>query len=219
MNMKSKKYFLLSGLLFCLFLLFTLLVACFDVKPIGPEQSEVGFAAVNRFIFELIGVRLIWYTVTDWLGVFAVLAAACFAVAGLVQLISRRSIRNVDRRIVMMGFFYLLVIGFYVLFELVVINYRPLILGNGLEASYPSSHTMIVICIMMTAAMEFGERFSGHKVLCSCVKLIAAMTCVVTVVGRLISGVHWFSDIVGGLLLSSALVVLYYAASEYMKEG
>ena len=218
MEKKAKKHFILAGLLFFLFVLFTVFVTCLDVEPIGPEQSTVGFAAINQFAFHLFGVHLIWYNITDWLGVVAILFAFGFAAVGLCQLIKRKSIQKVDSRILVLGLFYILVISFYLFFEQVVINYRPVILGAGLEASYPSSHTMIVVCIMATSVMQFRTLCPNKKKLCLGIDIAAVLLVAITVIGRLISGVHWFTDIVGGLLLSAALVTLYYAVVEYIEE-
>ena len=208
-----KKYVARAGVLFLLFVAFTVLVALVDVRSIGPLGTEVGLAGINGWVFERIGVHLLWYHVTDWLGVVAILFAFGFAVTGLVQLIRRRSIRRVDRSLIVLGGFYGLVIGCYLFFEQVVINYRPVLLGEHPEASYPSSHTMIVICIMATAAMELRRLCPGKKRLWAGMDVFSAVLIAVTVVGRLLSGVHWLSDIVGGLLLSAALVLLYDAVT------
>ena len=155
MERRMKRHLKCAGWLFLIFILFTVFVSCFDVKPIGPEQSAVGFATVNQFVFRLLGVHLIWYEITDWLGVVAIAFAFVFAVAGLYQLIKRKSIRKVDNSILALGALYVLVIAFYLFFEQVIINYRPVVLGARPEASYPSSHTMIVVCIVASAAIQF----------------------------------------------------------------
>ena len=204
-----KKALIRAAMLFAAFVLFTVLVRVVDVRPIGPEGSEVGFSALNLFVFRLFGVHTVWYHVTDWLGVAAILTAFAFALTGLCRLVKRKSLRKVDRPILALGGCYLLVIACYAFFERVVINCRPVILGQGPEASYPSSHTMIVVCIMATAAIAFRELHPEKKRLCRGVEVLSALLMAVTVAGRLISGVHWFTDIVGGLLLSSALVELY----------
>lgn len=211
MKSNTKKLFFLSGTLFLLFAIFTGFVVCFDVAPIGPEQTEVGFSTLNRFVFEHIGVHMLWYHITDWLGLAVLLFPLGFAAAGLYQLIKRRSIRKVNRPIFALGVFYLVVLAFYLFFEQVVINYRPIMLGIVPEASYPSSHTMIVVCVMATAATAFRSLLPLKKKLCFTVKLAAILLILITVLGRLISGVHWFTDIVGGVLLSAALSVLYRA--------
>lgn len=215
MKRNMKKRFVLAGTLFLLFAVFTIFVAFFDVQPIGPEGSKVGFASVNRFVFQQLGVHPVWYEVTEWFGIAALMCAAGFGAMGLCQLIKRKSIRKVDRSILTMGMFYALVIICYLFFEQVVINCRPVILEEGLEASYPSSHAMLVVCIMATASMQIRTRFSEKKKFCLAVEIGAVLVSAVTVIGRLLSGVHWFTDIVGGLLLSAALTVLYSAVMEF----
>ena len=194
-----------------LFGLFTLLAAFVDVRPIGPEGAPVGFGAVNGFVFELLGVHLFWYRLTDWLGLVPLLTAGGFAAAGLGQLWRRKSLRRVDRRLLALGAFYLVVIAFYLFFERVVINCRPILLGAGPEASYPSSHTVMAVTVMVTAVMELRALCPKRRGLCRAAEAAAGLVAGITAAGRLLSGVHWLTDIVGGLLLSAALTALYGA--------
>lgn len=201
--MRNHKSWMITGLLFVLFAGFTIAVSAADVQPIGPEQSEVGLAAVNQFVFQKLGVNMQWYHLTEWLGMAVLTVPLCFAAMGLQQLIRRKSLWKVDAPLLLLGVFYALVAACCVLFEKVVINYRPVVLGEGLEASYPSSHTLLAVCVMASAAMTIRRplRLPGKAI---CAAIIA-----VTVLGRLLSGVHWFTDIIGGVLLSAALVMLY----------
>ena len=194
------------------------MVKAIDVQPIGPEQSKIGFATLNQFIFNFFGVNLLWYDITDWLGIVAIVIALGFAILGLIQLIQRKNIWKIDLRILLLGVFYFIVVVFYIFFEFVIINYRPIILSQSLEASFPSSHTMIVICIMVTAMSQFHYYLQDKKVCLWIVEIASVLIIAVTIVGRLISGVHWFTDIVAGVLLSSALVALYYSALKYVEE-
>lgn len=215
---KSKQYFITTAILFLLFIIFTISAAAVDVKPIGPEQSKVGFASINQYIFRLFGVNMLWYDITGWLGMIALAVAFGFAVLGFLQLVKRKHIWKVDCRLLLLGAFYFTVIVFYILFEFVIINYRPVILDEGLEASYPSSHTMLVICIMATAIVEFHHYLKHNKIFLAAADIICILILAVTVAGRLISGVHWFTDILAAVILSSALTGLYCSVLKYIEE-
>ena len=211
MNKRTLKNFAAAGLLLAAFLIFTVLVQRVDVRPIGPNGSLVGFAAVNGWFHALTGVHWTLYHLTDWLELVAIGIAFCFGVMGLLQLIRRRSLCKVDASILILGGFYLTVIGMYLLFNVYVVNYRPVLVENILEASYPSSTTVLVLCVHVTAMLQLRDRMPRGATRTLVLWLLGAFT-VFMVLARLVSGVHWLTDIVGGVLLSAALVLLYRAA-------
>jgi undecaprenyl-diphosphatase len=172
----------------------------------------VGFSGINNKIHNLTGVNMEWYDLTDYFGYLAIGVAALFALVGLIQLVKRKSLFKVDREIICLGVLFVAVIGFYVGFEHFIINYRPVIMPDAAapEASYPSSHTMLIITVM-GASMMLIRRYLGSGFLSGLLRLICFLIIVATVAGRLYSGVHWFTDIVGGCLLSISLIELYGA--------
>ena len=211
MNKRTLKNFAAAGLLLAAFLIFTILVQCIDVQPIGPNGSLVGFAAVNGRFHALTGVHWTLYYLTDWLGLIPIMITLCYAVLGFVQLIRRRSLWKVDASILILGGFYLIVIGMYLLFNVCVVNYRPVLIKNVLEASYPSSTTVLVLCVHVTAMMQLCDRMRRGAARTIVLCALGVFT-VFMVLARLVSGVHWLTDIIGGVLLSAALVLLYRAA-------
>ena len=196
--------------MFAVFVLWTVLVCFVDVRAIGPQESSVGFATLNGYIHDLTGVNMRLYVITDWLGLVPIGVAFGFAVLGLVQWIKRKSLLKVDRSILTLGGFYIVVMAVYILFEIVVINYRPTLINGYLEASYPSSTTMLVMCVMPTAMMQLRTRIK-NDLFRRCVMLVIAVFIAFMVIGRLVSGVHWITDIIGGALFSTAIVLMYYS--------
>ena len=205
--MKKRKICIALGLL-AAFALWTIAISLIDVQAIGPQGSTVGFATLNSMVHMLTGVHMQLYTITDWLGLVPVAFGLGFAILGLSQWIKRKSLCKVDRSLLALGSFYLVVLAAYIFFEIVVINYRPTLIDGYLEASYPSSTTMLVMCVMPTAMMQLHTRIKTH-VFRRCMLILLAAFTVFMVVGRLISGVHWITDIIGGALLSAGLVILY----------
>lgn len=208
--MKHNRKLLTAGVSGLLAGVLMVLVRLADVQAIGPEGTRIGLSHLNQFVFEMLGVNMLWYEITDWLGIAAILTAFLFAVAGLVQWIRRKDIRKVDKELLMLGGLYLIVIGLYVLFELAVVNYRPIIMPGSVhpEASFPSSHTMLV-CVILGSAMLLLGRYVKRKAILTALRVICGGMIGTTVIGRLMSGVHWFTDILGGILISVMLLNLW----------
>ena len=215
MKREMKKNVCVALCLLLSFVLWTIAVCYLDVQPIGPNGSSVGFAGVNGFFHRLTGVHMLIYTITDWLGLVPLCVVLGSAMLGLVQLIKRRSLLKVDPDILVLGGFYIVVMAAYVFFEMVVINYRPVLINGYLEASYPSSTTLLVLCVMPTAMMQLYGRIKNEKLRTVILVLIGVFT-IFMVVGRLVSGVHWLTDIIGGVLLSGGLVMIYDTVIFYL---
>lgn len=214
---KVKIYLALSGILFVIFCAFTVILKTVDVGAVGPLGSEVGLSGINSFVFEKLGQNDTWYKISELLGFFALGVAGIICLA-LLRFVKLRALRNTDLRFWFTGFFYALVLAVYVAFEFIVINSRPILVDGELEASYPSSHTILTLCIMSSAVILFGFVFTKKKWVLIAADSVFVAVAVFTVLGRLLSGVHWLSDIVGGVLISAALVSLFYAAVKYAEE-
>lgn len=208
-NQTKKRY--IAGCLLATFVLWTVLVRLTDVRPIGPNGSSVGFASLNGFVHSLTGVSMTLYAITDWLGLIPLCIVLGFAMLGLYQWILRKDIRLVDPSILILGGFYIVVAAVYLFFEIIVINARPILINGILETSYPSSTTMLALCVMPTAILQFRQRIRSPKLRRYVCGTSGAFTVFMTV-GRLLSGVHWVTDIIGGVLISGGLVLLYDAA-------
>lgn len=212
----KKSQNLLAGIsLLVGFAVWTFLIQEVDVQPIGPNGSSVGFAALNSRFHQLTGVHWMLYTLTDWLGLVPICVCLIFAGAGFVQLVQRRSIFKVDLDIIMLGAYYVLVIFGYLLFEMVPINYRPVLIEGFLEASYPSSTTLLVLSVMPTLYFQ-AQRRLNPTALRQTILIFSVLFSAFMVIGRLVSGVHWLTDIVGAVLLSSGIFLIYKASVNFL---
>ena len=207
---KNKKKILFSIIIMILlFIFYTLLVKYYDVKSIGPENTKVGFAAINNLFYTHFGYNELLYKITKYLGFIPFLLVAFYAFVGLKQLLKEKSLAKVDKKLIILGCFYILVGFVYLLFELFVVNYRPIILEEGLEASYPSSHTILAICICVSSLM-ISKYYIKNKNILKIFNIFTIILMSIIVLGRLFSGVHWFTDIIGGVIVSIVLLNMFY---------
>ena len=208
---KEKNQIIICICLALLSIVYTLLVKYVDVQAIGPNGSLVGFASINKIIFNLTGVNMLLYHITEWLGIIPIFMVFIYAFIGLIQAIKRKSILMVDKKIIELGVFYIVVLGIYVLFEKVAINYRPVLINNVLEASYPSSHTLLSICVCGSSIMINNMLYKNIKIF-KIENVVSFILILLIVIGRLVSGVHWFSDIIGSIIISIALLKILKTA-------
>lgn len=213
----NKKQIMISTMLFLSFVIFTILVKTIDVKPIGPNSTSVGFSALNGFMLNKIGVNMIFYKITQVLGLIPILIAALYGIKGIIQLVKRKSLFKVDSEIMILGIFYAITIIIYLFFEKFIVNYRPVLMDGKLEASYPSSHTMISIFISLSSIIVNRYLIKNSNINKK-INIFILIVMFLIVIGRTISGVHWFSDILGGLLISAFLVKSFDTLLRIKKE-
>lgn len=212
--MKEKRNLLAGAGLIGAFALWTVLIRWVDVQAVGQNGTKIGFADFNVWFHQLTGVHMTLYMITDWLGLVPIFICLCFGVLGLVQLIKRRSLLRVDPDILLLGIYYVLVIACYLIFEMIPVNYRPVLIEGRLEASYPSSTTLLVLSVMPTLWFQANRRVSNAMIR-KAVAVFVVTFSVFMVIGRLVSGVHWATDIIGSVLLSAGLYMLYRSAVLY----
>lgn len=210
MKNNSKKKWCLGIIFISAFLLWTMLIQKVDVQPLGVKGTMIGFATINCWFHEITGVHMVIYHMTDWLGLVPVFTCMFLGVLGLMQWIKRRSIRKVDYDILCLGIYYIVVIAAYLIFEMIPINYRPILIEGRMEISYPSSTTLLVLCVMPTIIEQIKRRVkNGH------VKMWLQSSVMVfslfMVLGRLVCGVHWMTDIIGAIFFSCGWFHIYKA--------
>ncbi len=208
---KNGKRLLITGSIWgAAFIVWTLLIQSVDVQSVGVNGTDIGFAMFNSWFHKLTGVHMWIYVITDWLGLVPLGVCMVFGGIGLVQLVKRRSLFSVDCDIIILGIYYIVVIVAYLIFEMIPINYRPILIEGVMEVSYPSSTTLLVLCVMPTLMEQMNRRLKS-KGIKRVLSIITIIFSIFMVLGRLISGVHWFTDIVGGVLLSAGLFCIYKA--------
>ena len=209
--MKTKKRLFFVSIAFIIaFALWTVLIQVIDVQNIGINGTAVGFATINSWFHALTGVNMTLYSITDWAGLVPIFVCMLFGVTGLFQAVKRKSLIKVDSDIIILGVYYVIVILCYLIFEMIPVNYRPILINGIMEASYPSSTTLLVLCVMPTLVFQVKNRVQNvtfKTIIC----IITILFSVFMVAGRLISGVHWVTDIIGSVFLSAGLYNLYKA--------
>ena len=216
--MKKSSFNGILGLVYLFFFLLltaALAFSCFGDHTLaalegGAAVSECDgfFCSFNGDLFKTFGSNPVWYKLSEVLGTVCLCIPVCFALLGALQLLKRKSLKKVDLDLLFLAGLYAVTAGCYLLFEKLVLNYRPVILDGEIEASYPSTHTVLVCVIAFSAAFFLGRRLRNRWLRWG-VNLCCFLLAFLVALGRLFGGVHWFSDVLGSILLGGSLVFFY----------
>lgn len=208
MKKRGKKVLSVGMIMMVAFTIWTVLIQRVDVQSVGQNGTNIGFASLNCWFHKLTGVHMGIYTVTDWLGLVPIFICMLFGGIGFAQLIKRRSLFKVDFDIIILGIYYVLVILGYVIFEMIPINYRPILIEGIMEASYPSSTTLLVLSVMPTLNFQVKRR-TKNTMIKNVINAFSILFSLFMVIGRTVAGVHWLTDIIGSVILSTGLYLIY----------
>ena len=198
---------------------FTVLVKTVDLGFVSNTDSAIGFASINLSFNSKFGFNPLLYKVSEYLGYSVFVIVAFFALLGIRELVKNKSLLKVDSDLYALAITYIFTLVVYFVFDkLLVINLRPLIMSGEMvaEPSFPSSHTLLAVVVCGTAIAECGKvKKSGLRIILT---LILSLLMAATVLTRLFSGVHWVTDIVGGVLWGEALMMVFQLISTLLRK-
>ena len=201
------KHIIFTSLMIILAVAFTIAVDKIDTTLVWGK--EIGFSNLNIAVHRLLQTSETLDLISDITMIFSALLLGGFVFMGTYQIISGKGIKAVDKEILISGAVFVLTALTYLIFEKVVINFRPVLEDGFLEASYPSTHVLLSTVINILAIDYIVNKIKNRKIMLPVVIFVV----VITVVGfgaRVLSGMHWATDIVGALLFAGALIMIYY---------
>jgi len=214
--LKENRNFRISVSLLISFILFTFLVTKVDVAAVGETSDKVGFSTLNNLVHTFLGVSNTWYTITNVLGIIAILIGLFFAYCGAFQWYKRKNLFKVDPKIIGLGVVYIFIGVVYVFFEVVPINFRPILVNGEIGVSYPSSHTLLTMVCFAADAEFMANKLDVDSTANMVILIVGYTLASVAAVGRLLSGYHWFTDIFGSVLLTGAIIYAFKAFLELL---
>lgn len=195
-----------------IFITLILLLKFVDVKT-GFNNTELGLYSINNFFYESLAtlnnkVSSLFNFLSDIGLYYAFILVFVAIIIGIAQWIKRKSIRLVDFKIISFGISLVLLAIIWIVFDrLLIINYRP----NEDASSFPSTHIMIVTFVLIgiipilknLTHSVFNKR--TYKVIDVVTFIAHIFIILLTIVGRLFSKEHWFSDALGGVIMGITL--------------
>ena len=155
-----------------------------------------------------------WNKVTNIILIASFVVLAIFAILGLYQWITRKSLKKVDKPLLWFPLPLVLMAITYIVFDkFLICNTRPD--GSG-EASFPSKHVMIVATIFLLVALIL-PRYIKSKTAYILLDFFMLTFIILVSVGRVLANKHWPSDVLGALGFAVIFAAIYYLIINLMQ--
>lgn len=188
-------YTILGASFLFLFILLIILL-CFDKAVIAENGYEVGLSHINNLVnysykenVDLMSDLIFYVTFIVVIYAFSI---------GLYQLIKKKSLYKVDKSIIIFGIALVIAIIVWLLFDKVIeLNIRP---THKIEGSFPSTHVMLATFFALSCHGFLCLRDQDKLIKYSSLVLAIIIIVIVTIT-RVIAGVHYITDVCGGLFI------------------
>lgn len=211
-----KKFINLYTILGCaslfLFILLMILLNA-DKAVIAESGKEVGLSSINNLVkysykenLDLMTDLLFYVTFT------VVVFEGCL---GIIQLVTRKSLFKVDKEIIIFGISLVVMVVLWLVFDhLLKINVRPI---DANEGSFPSTHVMMATFLALAShafiCMKYETRLPKYLSLVLAIIIISTIT-----FGRVACGMHYITDVTGGLFMGLALYFITFGIIKGFKK-
>ena len=187
----------------------TAAVGLIDVQGTSVGK-DVGFGTLNNVIFAFFGENEVWGKITDiLLGVLIASAVIAIFWAAARWAKEGKDSKKMGKSLACFGVAGGVAAAIYLIFEkLLVINYSPVLEGGKAVPSFPSTHVLVAVVLAMISAIILTSLLK-KRVLRIAVNTILPTLMVWMMVGVILAGTGWFTDVIGGLLYGMTAVSLY----------
>ena len=205
---KRQSWFLIATTLTVFFVVFTLTLKLVDMQ--SDSSQFIGWASINIWWRDLIGVHFSWHIISHFIALISLLVLTGILIWQVITVFHRRKLSALTRNWWVFDIT-LLALGLsYLLFQIVAINYRPIQVDGAIEISYPSSHSLLITTTWLLIIFRLRREIQSQT--WRRILIIVGWTLMLTgVIARLLCGYHWFTDIVGGVLLGTVFAAWYQA--------
>lgn len=215
----KKRYLIISCASLLLFLLFLIMLYTVDVKNIGAGVTKVGLCFINNHSFMASNASM-WDKISDVCMYLGIGVIGALFILGVVQLIQRKNILKVDKEILVFGCLVVLMIIIWLFFDKVlIVNNRPILVDGKVECSFPSTHIMITSFALLSGSYYLFKKIN-KKHLTIIMYVASAIIVTICFLGRVLSGMHFLTDAVCGLLMGlflffSLLAILQFIIKDH----
>ena len=155
-----------------------------------------------------------WIKITDIILYASIAIVGLFAVLGLAQWISRKSIKKVDKQILWMVLPLALVVIVYLVCDKILtpdrFSFMPTRPDGSGEPSFPSTHVLVVTTVFFCISAAL-PKYIKSKVALFLIDIVMFALASLVATGRIMSDKHSYIDVAGSVVFALIFYGIYNA--------